>query len=107
MESTHTLTCTCLGVGQVWMRLSSAYNDELEEQYRFFLTQPSGCDDAISWDLERTFPAHPYFKEKLGQGQMQLRNISHVRRAVGGEGKVLVKARGGRQFLSLHTHTAR
>eukprot|EP00049_Salpingoeca_infusionum_P013724 m.256205 g.256205 ORF g.256205 m.256205 type:complete len:1083 (+) comp15513_c2_seq10:107-3355(+) len=60
----------------VWFRLSNAENPELEQQYPYLLKEQSECEGVIVWDLERTFPANPFFAEKGGEGQQLLYNLN-------------------------------
>ena len=43
-----------------------------------FLFQDSPCEQVIARDINRTFPAHDYFKETGGVGQDSLFKISKV-----------------------------
>jgi hypothetical protein len=45
----------------------------------FFLLQDSPSEQVILRDINRTFPAHDYFKETGGVGQDSLFKISKVR----------------------------
>jgi hypothetical protein len=49
------------------------------ETYHLLLTKESASDRIIINDLNRTFPAHEYFKEQGGIGQESLYKLSRVR----------------------------
>lgn len=43
---------------------------------KLFLVQDSNCENVIQRDINRTFPAHDFFKEAGGLGQDSLYRIS-------------------------------
>lgn len=62
--------------GLLWQIISrSRNNGELESEYRELLKRVSPHEKAIRRDLSRTFPAHEFFQEQLGQGQEALFNV--------------------------------
>lgn len=66
--------------GEVWQLLAGSVGEETEmiNTYRLLLTQESSCERVILNDLNRTFPAHEYFKEAGGLGQEALYKLSRV-----------------------------
>ncbi|XP_063234161.1 rab GTPase-activating protein 1-like isoform X3 [Bacillus rossius redtenbacheri] len=81
--------------GEVWRRLASCDNDtQLMDTYRILITKvwlwggltflssmtssktESACENVIQRDINRTFPAHDFFKETGGVGQDSLYHIS-------------------------------
>jgi hypothetical protein len=66
--------------GEVWQLLTESVKDENEmiETYRLLLTKESASERIIINDLNRTFPAHEYFKEQGGIGQEGLYRLSRV-----------------------------
>jgi hypothetical protein len=46
------------------------------EQDNYFFVQDSSCENVIQRDINRTFPAHDFFKEAGGLGQDSLYRIS-------------------------------
>jgi hypothetical protein len=52
-----------------------AVNEEIREGLLFVL-QDSSCENVIQRDINRTFPAHDFFKEAGGLGQDSLYRIS-------------------------------
>ncbi|XP_044593571.1 rab GTPase-activating protein 1-like isoform X2 [Cotesia glomerata] len=65
--------------GEVWQRLTDTCCDnsqEMMDRYRVLITKESSCEGVILRDINRTFPAHDYFKETGGLGQDSLYRIS-------------------------------
>ncbi|CAF0843427.1 unnamed protein product [Adineta steineri] len=65
---------------EVWQLLAGSVKDEKEmiDTYRYLLTKESSSERIIINDLNRTFPAHEYFKEQGGIGQEALYKLSRA-----------------------------
>ncbi|KAL0091882.1 eukaryotic and archaeal DNA primase, large subunit-domain-containing protein [Phycomyces blakesleeanus] len=62
--------------GMMWQIFSkSRDSNELECEYRELLKRTSPHEKIIRRDLARTFPTHPFFQEKDGEGQQMLFNM--------------------------------
>ncbi|XP_059481553.1 rab GTPase-activating protein 1-like isoform X2 [Neocloeon triangulifer] len=60
---------------EVWQRLAG-YSDEVMEKYRLLIAKESSCESVIQRDINRTFPAHDFFKKAGGLGQDSLFRLS-------------------------------
>lgn len=61
---------------QLWQKL--AYTDnrpDLTDKYRLLITKETKCEDIILRDVNRTFPAHDFFRDD-GSGQESLYKVS-------------------------------
>lgn len=62
---------------RVWQKLAGTENaTELMERYRILITKETSCETVIQRDLNRTFPAHKFFKDTGGSGQDSLYKVS-------------------------------
>uniref|UniRef100_A0A336LY84 CSON008111 protein n=1 Tax=Culicoides sonorensis TaxID=179676 RepID=A0A336LY84_CULSO len=62
---------------RVWQKLAGTENaNELMERYRILITKETSCETVIQRDLNRTFPAHKFFKDSGGSGQDSLYKVS-------------------------------
>uniref|UniRef100_A0A182MDF6 Rab-GAP TBC domain-containing protein n=1 Tax=Anopheles culicifacies TaxID=139723 RepID=A0A182MDF6_9DIPT len=63
--------------GTVWQRLACVENrTEMFDSYRVLITKETSCETVIQRDINRTFPAHKFFKENGGTGQENLYKVS-------------------------------
>uniref|UniRef100_A0A182QBR8 Rab-GAP TBC domain-containing protein n=1 Tax=Anopheles farauti TaxID=69004 RepID=A0A182QBR8_9DIPT len=63
--------------GTVWQRLACVENrTEMFDSYRVLITKETNCETVIQRDINRTFPAHKFFKENGGTGQENLYKVS-------------------------------
>ncbi|KAJ6641996.1 Rab GTPase-activating protein 1 [Pseudolycoriella hygida] len=63
--------------GKIWQKLSNVENKvEMTERYRVLLTKETKCETVIQRDINRTFPAHKFFRETGGSGQESLFKVS-------------------------------
>ncbi|XP_068203529.1 rab GTPase-activating protein 1-like isoform X4 [Palaemon carinicauda] len=63
--------------GEVWQLLCRCSEDkEMMETYKVLITKDCASEQGIRRDINRTFPAHDYFKEAGGVGQDALFKIS-------------------------------
>lgn len=61
---------------QLWQKLSYTDNrPDLTDKYRILITKETKCEDIILRDVNRTFPAHDFFKDD-GNGQESLYKVS-------------------------------
>lgn len=61
---------------QLWQKLSYTDNrPDLTDKYRILITKETKCEDIILRDVNRTFPAHDFFRDD-GSGQESLYKVS-------------------------------
>uniref|UniRef100_A0A182PRB4 Rab-GAP TBC domain-containing protein n=1 Tax=Anopheles epiroticus TaxID=199890 RepID=A0A182PRB4_9DIPT len=61
----------------IWQRLACVENrTEMFDSYRVLITKETSCESVIQRDINRTFPAHKFFKENGGTGQENLYKVS-------------------------------
>ncbi|KAI9496909.1 rab-GTPase-TBC domain-containing protein [Zychaea mexicana] len=53
--------------GMIWQLFARSKDPDLEERYLQLINEESVYEKAITRDLPRTFPNHPYFQSKAGQ----------------------------------------
>uniref|UniRef100_A0A2R5LGU6 Putative rab gtpase-activating protein 1 n=1 Tax=Ornithodoros turicata TaxID=34597 RepID=A0A2R5LGU6_9ACAR len=64
--------------GEVWQLLAGVVHDGVDpylEAYRVLLSRECPCESVIQRDINRTFPAHEFFRESGGAGQDSLYKI--------------------------------
>lgn len=63
--------------GPIWQKLANVENKtEMTDSYRVLITKDTACENVIQRDINRTFPAHKFFKESGGMGQDSLYKVS-------------------------------
>lgn len=63
--------------GAIWQKLANVENKtDMTDSYRVLLTKETSCETVIQRDINRTFPAHKFFKESGGMGQDSLYKVS-------------------------------
>ncbi|XP_058839083.1 rab GTPase-activating protein 1-like isoform X2 [Topomyia yanbarensis] len=63
--------------GAIWQKLANVENKtEMTDSYRVLITKETSCENVIQRDINRTFPAHKFFKESGGIGQDSLYKVS-------------------------------
>jgi Rab GTPase-activating protein 1 len=62
---------------KVWQKLANVdQKTEMSDRYRVLITKETNCESVILRDINRTFPAHKFFKETGGSGQDGLYKVS-------------------------------
>ncbi|XP_055606952.1 rab GTPase-activating protein 1-like isoform X2 [Uranotaenia lowii] len=63
--------------GRIWLKLANVENKtEMTDSYRVLITKETSCETVIQRDINRTFPAHKFFKDTGGMGQDSLYKVS-------------------------------
>ena len=63
--------------GKIWQKLANVENKvDLTDSYRVLITKETTCENVIQRDINRTFPAHNFFRETGGFGQDSLYKVS-------------------------------
>lgn len=63
--------------GNIWQKLARIENrTEMNQSYRLLINKETACENVIQRDINRTFPAHKFFKESGGAGQDSLYKVS-------------------------------
>lgn len=63
--------------GTIWQKLANVENKaDMADSYRILITKETSCENVIQRDINRTFPAHRYFKDTGGMGQDSLYKVS-------------------------------
>lgn len=60
---------------KIWQKLANQRND-MADYYRVLISQETKSENVILRDINRTFPAHKFFKESGGLGQDSLYKVS-------------------------------
>lgn len=62
---------------QIWQKLAGVdTRTEMTDRYRILITKETKCETVILRDINRTFPAHKFFKDSGGSGQDSLYKVS-------------------------------
>lgn len=63
--------------GAIWQKLANVENKvDMTDSYRVLITKETNCENVIQRDINRTFPAHDFFKKCGGAGQDSLYKVS-------------------------------
>ncbi|XP_055630348.1 rab GTPase-activating protein 1-like isoform X2 [Toxorhynchites rutilus septentrionalis] len=63
--------------GAIWQKLANVENKiDMTDSYRVLITKETNCENVIQRDINRTFPAHKFFRESGGAGQDSLYKVS-------------------------------